>query len=192
MGHIDKRGWLPRQWSCAMAARHYIAVMFDFQPDPALPMAERYRQMTVMALALTENEEDAIANMANIAALMSQCLPDLNWVGFYRAVGCGTARELVLGPFIGRPACIRIGWGAGVCGAAAAEKKTQRVDNVHDFPGHIACDAASQSELVVPILKDGDVVALIDCDSPKIARFTQEDAQGMEAFAKAIAPRVAG
>lgn len=166
--------------------------MFDFRADPSLTSAERYRQLTHMALALTEGEQDAIANMANLAALIWDCVPDLNWAGFYRATGSGENRELVLGPFIGRPACIRIAWGAGVCGAAAAEAKTLLVEDVHAFPGHIACDAASRSELVVPIMQGGAVTAVLDLDSPKPARFTAEDAEGFERFVAAITPRITG
>ena len=112
--------------------------MYDFQLDPDLPSAERYRELTQMALALTEGEDDAIANMANVAALISECVPKLNWAGFYRVTGNGSAPELVLGPFIGRPACIRIAWGTGVCGTAAASGETQRVEDGQGVPGHIA------------------------------------------------------
>lgn len=166
--------------------------MYDFQLDPALPAQERYRQLTDMALALTDGETDAIANMANLAALIWECVPDLNWAGFYRVVEEGSARELVLGPFMGRPACIRIAIGAGVCGTAASMAETQLVEDVHAFPGHIACDAASRSELVVPILKDDFVVAVLDLDSPEPARFTREDAEGFESFVAAIAPAITG
>ncbi len=166
--------------------------MYDFQLDPALAAEERYRELTQMALALTDGEDDAIANMANVAALISETVADLNWAGFYRTVGEGDARELVLGPFIGRPACIRIAWGSGVCGTAAATGETQRVEDVHAFPGHIACDSASRSELVVPIEKDGAVVAVLDLDSPKPARFTHEDADGFEALIHAVTPRIIG
>lgn len=160
--------------------------MYDFRPDAALPKPELYRQLQQAAEALTEGESDAVANMANVAALMWEYLPDLNWAGFYRVV----AGELVLGPFAGRPACIRIPFGQGVCGAAAATGATQLVRNVHAFPGHIACDAASRSELVVPILRAGEVVAVIDLDSPLPARFDDEDAAGAEALAKVLVHRV--
>jgi GAF domain-containing protein len=126
--------------------------------------------------------------MANLAALIWQFLPDLNWAGFYRVV----AGELVLGPFMGKPACIRIALGKGVCGTAAASGETQLVADVHAFPGHIACDAASASELVVPVVVGGRVIAVIDLDSPVKARFTPEDAAGIEALAAAIAPAVSG
>jgi len=160
--------------------------MFNFLPDPDLEAPERYRQLGDAALSLTEGETDSIANMANLAALLAEFLPDLNWAGFYRLVG----DELVLGPFIGRPACIRIPVNQGVCGAAALSGETQLVDDVHAFAGHIACDAASRSELVVPIVKDGKVIAVIDLDSPTPARFTHADAAGLEGFASRIADRI--
>ena len=135
--------------------------MYDFAAEPGLAKPETYRQMTEAALALISGEDDRIANMANLAALIWQYLPDLNWAGFYRAIGS----QLVLGPFIGKPACIRIPWGQGVCGTAANTGQTQLVTDVHAFPGHIACDAASASELVVPVWRDGVLIAVIDCDS---------------------------
>ena len=160
--------------------------MYDFRPDETLPKPELYRQLIAAADALTTGESDAIANMANVAALLGEFLPSLNWAGFYRAIG----NDLVLGPFVGRPACIRIAFGAGVCGTAAASGKTQLVEDVHAFPGHIACDAASRSELVVPVLRDGAVVAVIDLDSPSLARFDAEDAAGIEALAAILADRI--
>lgn len=160
--------------------------MFDFSPDPGLDPAERYRQLCAAADALTESESDAIANMANIAALIWEFLPDLNWAGFYRLID----NELVLGPFVGRPACIRIPLGQGVCGAAASSGETQRVEDVHAFPGHIACDAASRSELVVPVRRDGRMIAVIDLDSPSPARFTAEDARGVEQLAELLSGRI--
>ncbi|WP_394730245.1 GAF domain-containing protein [Altererythrobacter sp. GH1-8] len=166
--------------------------MYDFALNPDLPAEERYRELTQMALALTEGEEDPIANMANVAALISECVPKLNWAGFYRATNGKSGPELVLGPFIGRPACIRIEWGAGVCGTAAASGATQRVEDVHAFPGHIACDAASRSELVVPIFKDGAVIGVLDLDSPEPGRFAPQDAAGFEALVDAISDRIAG
>ena len=124
--------------------------MYDFRIE-AGDTATLYRDLTSALEGLVAGEPDAIANMANAAALIFETLPDVNWVGFYRNVG----GELVLGPFQGRPACIRIPFGQGVCGAAAATRQVQRVDDIHAFPGHIACDAASNSELVVPIVRDG-------------------------------------
>ncbi|AHE55748.1 GAF domain-containing protein [Sphingomonas sanxanigenens] len=138
--------------------------------------------------ALTAGEPDAIANMANLAALLWEYLADINWVGFYRLVG----GELVLGPFQGKAACIRIAMGAGVCGAAAATRETQRVEDVHAFPGHIACDAASASELVVPVVVDGRLIGVLDIDSPSPARFGVADAAGAEAFVARIGARIAG
>ena len=163
-----------------------MAGMYDFAPDRSLPPAERYRQLADAIEAVTGDEPDGVANMANIAALLWEFLPDLNWAGFYRMIG----GELVLGPFVGRPACIRIPLGRGVCGAAAESGRTQLVADVHAFPGHIACDAASQSELVVPVVRDGDVIAVIDLDSPEKGRFAEDDAAGIEAVARLIAPRI--
>ena len=148
--------------------------------------ADLYRDLHAALDALTAGEADGIANMANAAALLWQYLPDLNWAGFYRMVG----GELVLGPFQGKAACIRIPVGRGVCGTAAATRETQRVDDVHAFPGHIACDADSRSELVVPVIRDGAVVAVIDLDSPSAARFDADDAAGIEALAQRIATRI--
>lgn len=162
--------------------------MFDFAPGADAPKSEIYHDLREAALAITSGESDGVANMANIAALIWQFLPDLNWAGFYRTVG----DELVLGPFVGKPACIRIPFGRGVCGTAAASAATQLVADVHAFPGHIACDGASASELVVPVVVDGRVVAVIDLDSPIKARFDEDDAAGIEALAAAIASAVAG
>ena len=164
--------------------------MYDFAPDPDLAPAERYRQLCDAADALTADEPDCVANMANLAALICEFVPDLNWAGFYRMVESDAGAELVLGPFIGRPACIRIPVGRGVCGTAAATGETQLVVDVHAFPGHIACDAASRSELVVPVVRSGKVFAVIDLDSPSPARFTLEDAEGIERLAALIASRI--
>jgi L-methionine (R)-S-oxide reductase len=136
--------------------------------------------------AITAGEPDGIANMANAAALLFEYLPDVNWAGFYRLVG----GELVLGPFQGKAACIRIALGAGVCGTAAATRTTQLVRDVHAFPGHIACDAASRSELVVPLVRDGEFLGVIDLDSPEIARFDATDAAGCEAIAAMLSNRI--
>jgi len=141
--------------------------------------ADLYHDLLGALDALTADEPDAIANMANAAALVWQYLPDLNWAGFYRMVG----GELVLGPFQGKAACIRIPLGKGVCGTAAATRETQLVEDVHAFPGHIACDAASRSELVVPIVHDGRLIGVLDLDSPKLARFGAEDQAGIEQLA---------
>lgn len=160
--------------------------MYDFRADPALPKSELYRELLAAADALTAGEHDGVANMANVAALLWDMLPQVNWTGFYRMVD----GELVLGPFAGRPACIRIPLGRGVCGTAASSGQTQLVEDVHAFPGHIACDAASASELVVPVMRGGAVVAVIDLDSPAKARFDRDDAAGIEALAALLANRI--
>jgi len=134
-----------------------------------------YRDLASALQGLMTGESDAVANMANASALIYETLDEVNWVGFYRNVG----GELVLGPFQGRPACIRIKFGEGVCGAAAETRKVQRIDDVHAFPGHIACDSASSSEIVVPLLRDGELLGVLDIDSPKHARFTEEDEAGV-------------
>lgn len=157
--------------------------MFAFAPDPNQPKPQLYADLIEAARALADGEPDGVANMANIAALIWQYLPRLNWAGFYRTIVGG----LVLGPFQGKAACIRIAAGQGVCGTALATGQTQLVPDVHAFPGHIACDAASRSELVVPVWRDGRVIAVIDLDSPEPARFDAEDAAGIEALAEAIA-----
>ena len=157
--------------------------MYDFRPSPDAPKAILYDDLVSAATALVDGEPDAVANMANVAALLWQFLPDVNWTGFYRMV----EDELVLGPFVGKPACIRIPVGQGVCGAAAKTGQTQLVEDVHAFPGHIACDGDTQSELVVPVLRDGAVIAVIDLDSPSPARFDEDDRAGIERLAEAIA-----
>ena len=156
--------------------------MYDFK-IAATDKATLYRDLAAALEALVAGERDEIANMANAAALIFESLPDLNWVGFYRNVG----GELVVGPFQGRPACIRIPFGTGVCGAAAASLEVQRVDDVHAFAGHIACDAASNSELVVPIVRDGVLLAVLDLDSPNRARFDAEDEAGCVALGEILA-----
>ena len=138
--------------------------------------SELYRDLGRQLQSLIAGEPDRIANAANMAALIHNGLPDLNWVGFYFAQG----EELVLGPFQGQPACVRIPWGNGVCGTAAARAETVLVPNVHDFPGHIACDPVSQSELVVPLIENGRVTGVLDLDSPLLARFDAEDRAGCE------------
>ncbi len=159
--------------------------MFDLK-STASDKPELYRDLLSALDALTADEPDAIANMANAAALLWDWLPDLNWAGFYRLLG----EELVLGPFQGKPACIRIPLGQGVCGTAAVTGVTQIVPDVHAFPGHIACDAASRSELVVPI-RDGErVIGVLDLDSPLPARFDVEDAAGCEAVAALLSKRI--
>jgi len=165
--------------------------MYDFKPDENLDATERYRQLCNAADALTSTESDTIANMANIAALIWEFVPRLNWAGFYRVLENDNGEgELVLGPFVGRPACIRIPMGAGVCGTAAKTGATQLVEDVHAVPGHIACDSASLSEVVVPVVRNDQVVAVIDLDSPEPARFKPEDAAGIEQLARLLADRI--
>ena len=156
--------------------------MYDFAIT-ATDKPSLYRDIAASLDSLLAGEPDAIANMANTAALIWESVPGLNWAGFYRNVG----GELVLGPFQGRAACIRIPFGTGVCGTAAATRQVQRVDDVHAFPGHIACDAASVSELVLPIERDGDLIAVLDLDSPHAARFDAEDEAGFVAIAAILA-----
>ena len=157
--------------------------MYDFRIQ-AEDKATLYRDLAAALESLVEGEPDPIANMANASALIMESLSDLNWAGFYRNVG----GELVLGPFQGRAACIRIPFGKGVCGAAAATLQVQRVEDVHAFPGHIACDSASASELVVPIVgANGQLIAVLDLDSPSKARFTAEDEAGCAALCEVLA-----
>jgi GAF domain-containing protein len=153
--------------------------MFDFK-IAAEDKATMYRDLASALEGLVAGEPDAIANMANASALIYETLPDVNWVGFYRNIG----GELVLGPFQGRPACIRMTFDQGVCGAAAKSRQVQRVEDVNVFPGHIACDSASNSEIVVPLIREGEVIGVLDIDSPKRARFTEEDEAGVVKLAE--------
>lgn len=165
--------------------------MYAFEIDVDAPKTALYAEILSAATALTDGERDDIANMANIAALLWQYLPDLNWAGFYRmGQNANGAEELVLGPFQGKAACIRIPVGKGVCGAAALSGETQCIDDVHAFPGHIACDGDSRSELVAPIMRDGKVIAVIDLDSPIPARFDAADVAGITALASLLASRI--
>jgi len=148
--------------------------------------ADLYRDLASALDGLTAGEPDGIANMANAGALLWEYLPDLNWAGFYRNVD----GELVLGPFQGKAACIRIPFGSGVCGTAAITRESQLVDDVHLFPGHIACDTASASELVVPIVVDGELLGVLDLDSPTRGRFDTEDQAGCEALMTLIGARL--
>jgi L-methionine (R)-S-oxide reductase len=147
---------------------------YDFR-IAAADTATMYRDLASAVEGLVSGESDVIANMANAAAVIYETLPDVNWVGFYRNVN----GELVLGPFQGRPACIRMKFGEGVCGVAAESRQVQRVEDVHAFPGHIACDSASNSEIVVPLMREREVLGVLDIDSPKRARFTEEDEAGV-------------
>ncbi len=159
--------------------------MYDYKIEAA-DKATLYADLALALEGLVAGEPDGIANMANAAGLIFETLPDVNWVGFYRNVG----GELVLGPFQGRPACIRIPFGQGVCGEAAASRQVQLVEDVHAFPGHIACDSASESEIVVPLVRDGELLGVLDIDSPTKARFDAEDEAGCvrlgEILARAI------
>ena len=158
-----------------------------FQLTSELPAtkSELYASLAAQLRSLFAEERDVIANAANLSSLLYHSLPDLNWTGFYFLKG----DELVLGPFQGKPACVRIGLGSGVCGTAAKRRETILVDNVHDFPGHIACDSASNSEIVVPIVVGGRLIGVLDLDSPSLSRFDDEDAAGLndlvEIFVKA-------
>ncbi|MDR0183867.1 GAF domain-containing protein [Lysobacter arvi] len=144
---------------------------------------EQYEQLLAQARALVHGERDRIANAANLSALVYHGLPQLNWVGFYFFDGT----ELVVGPFQGLPACVRIPLDKGVCGAAASSRQTQRIADVHAFPGHIACDSASNSELVVPLVSSkGELIGVFDLDSPVQDRFDVEDQHGLEAIARAF------
>jgi GAF domain-containing protein len=143
---------------------------------------EQYAQLLAQARGLLDGERDRVANAANLSALVNQALPQLNWVGFYFYDGT----ELVVGPFQGLPACVRIPLDKGVCGAAASSRQTQRVADVHDFPGHIACDAASRSEVVVPLFKGERLIGVFDLDSPEPDRFDADDQRGLEAIAQAF------
>lgn len=158
--------------------------MADLPPAATLDLpddkAARYRALLPLVEGLLAGERDLIANAANLAALLWQALPDCNWIGFYIYKDGG----LVVGPFQGKPACVRIALGKGVCGTAAATRQTQLVRDVHEFPGHIACDAASAAELVVPLVRaDGSLLGVLDLDSPTVGRFDAVDAAGLEAVA---------
>ncbi|EGQ9889610.1 GAF domain-containing protein [Vibrio cholerae] len=148
--------------------------VFIFQMEVIMNL-EQYQRLTKQAVALLEGETNLIANLANLSALLNMELTELNWVGFYLM----QENELVLGPFQGKPACVRIPVGRGVCGTAVAENKVQRVYDVHQFEGHIACDAASNSEIVIPFSINGKVAGVLDIDSPNIGRFSEIDGQGL-------------
>ncbi|MEJ9228050.1 GAF domain-containing protein [Peribacillus butanolivorans] len=147
---------------------------------------KNYELVQKQLFALIEDEPNQIANLSNAAALLNQFLIEINWVGFYLL----EEGQLVLGPFQGLPACVRIPMGKGVCGTSAATKKTLRVDDVHQFPGHIACDAASRSEIVIPLMKEGKLIGVLDIDSPITNRFDEVDQQGLEKFAYILTKRL--
>jgi len=148
---------------------------FELVTHEGATKAELYTSLAAQLRSLLAEERDSVANMANFAALLFHSLPDLNWSGFYLLKG----KQLVLGPFQGKPACIRIPLGEGVCGTAAARRETILVANVHEFPGHIACDSASNSEIVVPLVNDDTLVGVLDLDSPSFGRFDDDDAKGL-------------
>ena len=141
---------------------------------------EFYQDLAAQLTGLLGDERDRIANAANMSAFLFMSVPDLNWAGFYFMQDGG----LIVGPFQGRPACVRIAVGDGVCGTAVQEARTILVENVHEFPGHIACDAGSESELVVPLFKNGEIIGVLDLDSPRLSRFDAEDQAGMETLAE--------
>ncbi|WP_090989850.1 GAF domain-containing protein [Bacillus sp. OV322] len=144
---------------------------------------ENYKMVIKQLVSLIEDEKNMVANLSNASSLLNQFLDEVNWVGFYLIEGT----ELVLGPFQGLPACVRIPFGKGVCGTSAAERKTMRIEDVHQFPGHIACDAASRSEIVVPLLKNGELLGVLDIDSPIIKRFDEIDEKMLQEFASTLA-----
>ncbi|HSC47199.1 MAG TPA: GAF domain-containing protein [Gammaproteobacteria bacterium] len=154
--------------------------MFEMKKIEASGKAELYGELLSQAKGLLHGERDLVANAANFSALLYHSLPDLNWVGFYFLKD----GELLVGPFQGKPACVRIALGKGVCGTAAAKRETQLVPDVNKFPGHIFCDGDSLSELVVPLVKGGVLMGVLDLDSPRLARFDAEDRQGLEALAE--------
>ena len=160
--------------------------MHEIRIDPSLSKAGRYAETTRSLAALLDGEPDALANLANAAGLLAGSLDRINWCGFYLLRG----EELVLGPFQGKPACVRIPMGQGVCGAAAARRETLVVPDVNRFPGHIACDPASRSEIVVPILENGVLRGVLDVDAPETDRFDEEDRVGLERFVEALTPRI--
>ncbi|HTR03115.1 MAG TPA: GAF domain-containing protein [Thermoanaerobaculia bacterium] len=160
--------------------------MFEASIDRHAPKPALYRDLTASLSALLEGESDALANLANASGLLAQALEGINWCGFYLLRGGG----LVLGPFQGKPACVRIALGQGVCGTAAARRETLVVPDVQAFPGHIACDAASRSEIVVPIVAGGILRGVLDVDAPTTGRFDADDREGLEAFVAALTPRV--
>lgn len=152
---------------------------FELVQPQTSTKGELYSHLSAQLRSLLEGERDFIANAANFSALLYHLLPDVNWAGFYLL----KSNELVLGPFQGQPACVRIAVGKGVCGAAAELKQTVVVENVHEFPGHIACDSASNSEIVVPLIMDGELIGVLDVDSPAFNRFDNEDAEGLNELA---------
>jgi GAF domain-containing protein len=156
--------------------------MHTFTPTAGLTKAAAYRELNEQFTALLAGERDGLANSANLTALLFQALPQINWVGFYFLRG----DDLVLGPFQGKVACVRIAMGRGICGTSAQRRETVIVPDVHAFPGHIACDAASRSEIVVPLLHTQQLLGVLDLDSPDLARFDSDDAEGLNALANQL------
>ncbi|SBS25219.1 Free methionine-R-sulfoxide reductase [Marinomonas spartinae] len=152
--------------------------MFEIEVDSNTPLDVFYQTLNSQLAALLYDERDMICNAAQFSAFVMQTIPELNWAGFYFA----RDKQLVLGPYVGKVACTRIPFGRGVCGAAAHSQQTQRVEDVHAFEGHIACDSASASEVVIPIVYEGDLIGVFDIDSPKVRRFSQADQEGLEAL----------
>ena len=171
-------GLAPALWLTHRAFE--IPMTFQIEKKGSASKAELYADLLLQLRSLLEGERDFIANAANFASLLFHSLPDLNWAGFYLYKD----GELVLGPFQGQPACVRIAMGKGVCGTAAEQRQTILVDNVHDFPGHIACDSASNSEIVVPLVKHEQLLGVLDLDSPLFARFEDQDAEGLNDMVK--------
>ena len=160
--------------------------MFATAPEGSVPKEQLYSDLAASLEELLRGETDALANLANAAGLLNAALDRINWCGFYLK----KAEELVLGPFQGKPACVRIPVGKGVCGTAAARRETVVVPDVNAFPGHIACDAASRSEIVVPIFSDGELVGVLDVDAPEPSRFDEQDRAGLERFVKTLERRI--
>jgi len=166
--------WVDRSLTLPQPAR-FAGFMLVAQINEGAMKPELYAHLRSQLRSLVADERDFIANAANLSSLLYHSMPDLNWAGFY----FHKDDELVLGPFQGQPACVRIAIGKGVCGTAAQQRQTIIVDNVHDFPGHIACNSLSNSEIVVPLIKDGRLIGVLDLDSPKVGRFDEEDARGL-------------
>ena len=173
-------------WESVLPSGDKIPSVSEVQIDPTLSKAQRYRDLRAALESLLEGEPDAVANLANAAALLARSLEGINWCGFYLLRG----EELVLGPFQGKPACVRIAVGKGVCGTAAARRTTIVVPDVNCFPGHIACDPESRSEIVVPILQEGVLRGVLDVDAPEVERFGDEDRAGLEKFVETLVPLV--
>ncbi len=160
--------------------------VFNVEVDSSLPKTERYRDLSAALKSLLDSETDALANLANAASLLAHSLERINWCGFYLLRG----EELVLGPFQGKPACVRIPIGKGVCGTAAQRRETLIVPDVSEFPGHIACDPASRSEIVVPLLEGARLRGVLDIDSPEPGRFDEADRAGLERFVETLIPLI--